>query len=134
MTSHTATDQDRKCSTMTTPEPHPTPINVRRQATITDAVGVAERLATVLRQYRGAQKNGCPMSRLAEIEAVLEQTTNAVFEMTGVERSALLKSGAAAEEEVRLRIAAAWPVPRTRTEPTLPASAVLHSISGEDCD
>lgn len=119
---------------MTTPASHPTPINVRRKATINDAVGVAERLATVLRQYRGAKKTRFPMSRLAEIEAVLEQTTNAVFEMTGAERSALLKSGAAAEEEVRLRVAAAWPVPRTRSEPTLPASAVLHSISGEDCD
>ncbi|WP_423058682.1 hypothetical protein [Brevibacterium linens] len=114
----------------------PTPAAIRRNSTINQAISDAERLAAVLRQYRGAQRDGFPMSHLARIEAVLEQTTNSVFDMVAGERRDLVESGTAAKEDERLRIAAAWPLRPVgfRPEPTLPASAVLSSVSAGDCD
>ena len=132
MTGHTDTDKDRKWSTMTTP----TPATIRRNSTINQAITDAERLAAVLRQYRGAQRDGFPMSHLARIEAVLEQTSNSVFDMVAGERRDLVEFGVAAAEDERLRIAAARPIRPVgfRPEPTLPPSAVLRSVSAGDCD
>ncbi|GAA1513588.1 hypothetical protein [Brevibacterium permense] len=119
---------------MTTPAP--TPATIRRNASINQAITDAERLAAVLRQYRGAQRDGFPMSHLARVEAVLEQAINSVFDMTAGERRDLVEIGTAAAEDERLRIAAARPIRPVgfRPEPTLPASAVLHAVSAGDCD
>lgn len=120
---------------MTTPTPA-TPATIRRNSTINQAITDAERLAAVLRQYRGAQRDGFPMSHLARIEAVLEQATNSVFDMAAGERRDLVEFGTAAAEDERLRIAAARPIRPVgfRPEPTLPASTVLRSVSAGDCD
>lgn len=122
---------------MTATDPTPvTPITVRRTSAINDAISTAERLAATLRQYRGAQRDRFPFSHLARIEEVLEQTTNSITDMTAGERVELVANGAAHEEIMRLRVAAALPhrAPGFRPEPTLPASAVLRTVTTEDDD
>ena len=113
-----------------------TPVTVRRTSAINEAISTAERLAATLRQYRGAQRDRFPFSHLARIEEVLEQTTHSVLDMTAGERAELVANGAADDEITRLRVSAALPrrIPGFRPEPTLPASAVLRTVTAEDED
>lgn len=121
---------------MTTPI---TPATTHRHALVNDAISRAEHLVAALRGYRAARRDGFPMSHLARIEAVLEQATNQVFEMTGAERAELIEFGAAAEEDNRLRLAnAPWTQPGPEliriVEPTVPVSLIDQIRTRTDCD
>lgn len=119
-----------------TAEPTPSPSTVRRQDTINEAIIAAERLVSVLRGYRAAKRDGFPMAHLARIDAVLARVTDKTTQVIGGEQDDLIATGAAVEEEERIRLSTS----RLRftvltPEPTVPTSLIAHPIqSAGDCN